>query len=489
MSKEEVISFFADYGFLVDPEFLDQIPESMDKNEILELLKDKNTFVINNETLQFINKEFQSVDESVIPRKNSDIEILESFREKPKKVEVQNFVSYFKSRYNQLKEILQRRNELVGAISINRLKGKANDRVALIGIISSKKSTKNNHLFLGLEDLTGKVNLLVSKNKDAYNLAKELVLDEVVGIIGNVGDNVIFVDQIFFPDIPVTKEFKKSPEELYAVFISDLHIGNKAFLKENFEKFISWINGENESDEQKKIAEKIGYLFIIGDLIEGVGIYPSQEKDLAIKDFYEQYKEFSKYLKQVPKRIKVIICPGNHDALRLDEPQPAIGENLIENLNEMENVFSLSNPSFVRIAQNETFEGFDVLIYHGESFTYYADAVDSIRLAGGLTRADLILKFLLQRRHLAPTHTSTSYLALNKDYHVISKVPDFFVSGHIHRCVAANYNNITMLNCSTWVPQSDYMEKRGIVPEPSKAILVNLKTRDVRIMDFSENAS
>ena len=485
MSKEEVISFFADHGFLVDPEFLDQIPESMDKNEILELLKDKNTFVINNETLQFINKEFQSVDESVIPRKNSDIEILESFREKPKKVEVQNFVSYFKSRYNQLKEILQRRNELVGAISINRLKGKANDRVALIGIISSKKSTKNNHLFLGLEDLTGKVNLLVSKNKDAYNLAKELVLDEVVGIIGNVGDNVIFVDQIFFPDIPVTKEFKKSPEELYAVFISDLHIGNKAFLKENFEKFISWINGENESDEQKKIAEKIGYLFIIGDLIEGVGIYPSQEKDLAIKDFYEQYKEFSKYLKQVPKRIKVIICPGNHDALRISEPQPQLSREYAKSLWGLNNVIMVSNPALVNIHSSENFPGFDVLVYHGGSFPYIAENVDSIRKAGRLKRIDLIMKYIIQRRHLAPSHSSTLYIPdIEKDNLVIDKVPDLFVSGHIHDTTIANYRNITLMNAGCWTGITENQEKRGLIPDPCKAFMVNLKTREIKVLNF-----
>ena len=71
----------------------------------------------------------------------------------------------------------------------------------------------------------------------------------------------------------------------------------------------------------------------------------------------------------------------------------------------------------------------------------------------------------------------------------IDKVPDFFVSGHIHRCTVAKYNNITLLNCSCWFPQSDYQEKRGIIPEPSKAVVVNLQTRDVKVMDFSEISS
>ena len=33
---------------------------------------------------------------------------------------------------------------------------------------------------------------------------------------------------------------------------------------------------------QEQIIQKINYLFISGDIIEGVGIYPSQEKDLEI---------------------------------------------------------------------------------------------------------------------------------------------------------------------------------------------------------------
>ncbi|MEK6856826.1 MAG: DNA polymerase II small subunit, partial [Nanoarchaeota archaeon] len=134
------------------------------------------------------------------------------------------------------------------------------------------------------------------------------------------------------------------------------------------------------------------------------------------------------------------------------------------------------------------FPGFDVLIYHGSSFTYYADAIDEIRLKGGVTRADLVMRFLLRKRHLAPTHTSTLYLAGSKDNLVINKVPDFLVSGHIHRCTVSSYNNILMLNCGCWFPQSDYQEKRGIEPEPARAIVVNLHTLDCKIIYFGDES-
>jgi len=84
-------------------------------------------------------------------------------------------------------------------------------------------------------------------------------------------------------------------------------------------------------------------------------------------------------------------------------------------------------------------------------------------------------------------HTSTLYLPdAEKDYLVIDKVPDFFITGHIHRAAIANYRNITMINCSTWIPTSDYQIKLGIKAQPSKVPVVNLRTREARIMNFGE---
>ena len=49
-------------------------------------------------------------------------------------------------------------------------------------------------------------------------------------------------------------------------------------------------------------------------------------------------------------------------------------------------------------------------MYHGYSFDYFVAQVDSLRNQGGYDRADLIMKFLLKRRHLAPSHLSTLYI-------------------------------------------------------------------------------
>lgn len=233
------------------------------------------------------------------------------------------------------------------------------------------------------------------------------------------------------------------------------------------------------------MASNVKYLFIIGDMVDGVGVYPQQHRDQDAQDIYQQYDLFAQALKQIPSRIKIILCPGNHDAVRTAEPQPSIYEDFAKMLYQLPNVVCVSNPAVVNIDRSEGFPGFDVLLYHGFSFPYFADNVDSIRQKGGLMRADLIMKFLLQRRHLAPSHTSTLYIPDSSyDPLLIEKAPDFFVSGHIHRATVASYRNVSLLNCSCWISMTSYQEKVGLIPEPARAIVINLQTREPKIMKF-----
>ena len=124
-------------------------------------------------------------------------------------------------------------------------------------------------------------------------------------------------------------------------------------------------------------------------------------------------------------------------------------------------------------------------MYHGYSFDYFVANVDDIRNKGGYDRADLIMKFLLKRRHLAPTHTSTLYIPdTEHDPLVIDKVPDFFITGHIHKSIAANYKNITLISGSCWQAKTAFQEKVGHNPEPGRVPIVNLKTREIKILNF-----
>ena len=418
----------------------------------------------------------------------SRIRLVMDYSEKSRKRSVGDFVNYFNSRYKELERILRSRQELQNLTSIARINGKREkENVALIGVVYEKSTTKNNNIMLTLEDPTGTIKAVIRQNKEElFKMAQEIQLDEVIGVTGTF-DGLIFVNSLFIPDIPLTKELKKSPEEGYFVVIADPQIGSKLFLEKEFKKFIGWMNREVGSDTQKDIASKVKYLFIVGDLVEGVGIYPDQEYDLSIIDITDQYKACASYLKMLPATLPIILCPGNHDVGRISEPQPGFHDEYSKPVWEIPNVISVSNPSIVNIDANPAsgFEGFDVLMYHGYSFFYYAANIPSIRQKGGIKRSDLIMRYLLSRRHLAPSHTSTLYIPDPKrDYLTIDHVPDFFFTGHIHRATVNNYKNVTCINASCWVSQSDEQERRGIEAQPARAFIINMQTREIKVMNF-----
>lgn len=418
--------------------------------------------------------------------KEEKVKIIHSYEEDSKKRNIQDFVRYFNMRYKFIENILRQRPDLKNITTINRIKGKKDrESISLIGIVSDKRTTKNKNLILTLEDQTGAINILINKNKpEIFNEAKSIVLDEILGINGVNGNNIVFTNKIFWPEV-TTKELKKSADQAYAIFLSDLHVGSNNFLPDAFNKFLKWINQQVGNEKQKEIASKVQYIFIVGDLVDGCGIYPEQDKELDIKDIYQQYEECAKLLSQIPSRIHLIVCPGNHDAMRIAEPQPPLYQDFAKPIYDLPNLTSVSNPAWVNIHSSEKFSGFDVLLYHGYSFDYFVANVDSIRNNGGYNRADLIMKFLLKRRHLAPTHTSTLYMpGTTHDPLVINKVPDFFITGHIHKSIAANYKNITLISGSCWQSKTSFQEKVGHNPEPGRIPIVNLKTREIKILKF-----
>lgn len=417
------------------------------------------------------------------------IKIVVSYNTPPKGRDANDFVEYFNQRYQALEKILKNRQELRNTTSISRIASKRDrEQVAAIGLVQDKQYTKTGNCMLNIEDKTGCIKVLISKNKpDLFKAASDIVLDEVIGVVGSNGDKIIFASSILSPDIPLTNEIKKCEEEAYAIFLSDIHVGSNHFLEEDFNKFLKWINGDLGNPAQRQIVSKIKYIFIMGDLVDGCGVYPGQEKELTIKDITGQYDAFTELISKIPKDIKIIISPGNHDAMRLAEPQLPIYKDFSEKLYSLPNVSMVSNPSIINIHSSATFPGFDVLMYHGYSFDYYVSEVDSIRNKGGYDRADLLMKFLLQKRHLAPSYTSTLYVPdIKSDFLAIEKIPDFFVSGHIHKAAAANYKGVTLICGSCWQSKTAFQEKVGHNPEPSRVPIVNLQTRQIKMLKFGK---
>ncbi len=471
MASIEVIKKIQERGLLISPE-----AARLDDDELMYLadIAEKKGLIV-----------VQPISEEVKEREDQEIENLLEIEEPKGKRSFNDFVAYYNKRFEYLANLLRNRPGLEGVTSINRLRSLSREDVSIIGMVRDISTTRNGHLAIVLEDPTGVVRIYFSKNnEELFSQAKNIVLDEVIGIKGRYSRNAVLGTEIFFPSFP-PRPLKKGKKEVYAVFIGDTHFGSKLFLEKEFKAFLAWINARAGSEQQKEIARKVKYVFITGDLVEGIGIYPGQEEDLRIKTIYGQYEEAYHYLSQIPKDKKIIVIPGNHDAVRIEEPQPLINKEYAEPIYRLENIYMYTNPAFIRIEKTNGFEGFNVLLYHGSSLVYYADKIEHIRAAGGQKKADEIMKLLLEKRHLAPTQGSNIFIPTpNDDYLLIKQIPDFFVTGHIHRVFAQNYKGVSIINTSCWSEKSEDQERRGLEPQPARIVVANLKSREMKILNF-----
>ncbi len=372
--------------------------------------------------------------------------------------ELENLISYFQSRYEKLHNILSKRPELRTTIKVADIDD-MQDNLSMILMVREIRSSKNGHKIVEFEDDTGNISILFSqKNEELFKKAERLVRDEVVGVIANKSNDrgFAFGQDIIHPDVLSVPEKEM---DFGIVFLSDVHIGSLTFLEDAFSRFISWINCEFGTEEQRRVAEDVKYLIIGGDIVDGIGVYPNQEKELAIKDITEQYNEAAKFLGNIRSDIKIIIAPGNHDASRVAEPQPAVPEEYAKSLYELDNVEFISNPGVVSL------DGINVLIYHGRSFDDLVMAVKDF----SHERNDILMEELLKKRHLAPIYGERTPLASElEDYLVIDEVPDVFHTGHVHINTYRRYKGIHLINSGTFQTQTEFQKIYNIEPTPAE---------------------
>ncbi len=398
-----------------------------------------------------------------------------------KKLEVKDFTNHFRARFHQIQKMLMSRPELQQNLtSIGRI-GSSRSSLSIIGIVTEKSVTKNKNIMIKFEDLTGEIKALArfdnENRKDVFQKAEELQLDDIVGVKVSGNRDIVFIHDILYPDIFLHEKIKFE-EELNVAFISDIHCGSDRHLEENFSKFVKWLNSEHED------ARKIKYLFIVGDNVDGVGIFPGQENFLKLKSMQEQYFLLADYLRKVPKRITMFMCPGQHDAVRVAEPQPAISRKYAEPIYNIENLVLVTNPCYVELLEGD--KKFKVLMYHGASIHTLINEIKELREMKAHSCPAKAVKHMLKRRHLAPSHGDVVYIPnAEVDPLVISEAPDVLCTGEVHRLDIERYNGILIITGSCWQGQTDFEEKIGNIPDPCKVPVLNLRTRELKIFDFS----
>lgn len=393
-----------------------------------------------------------------------------------KKLDVQDFVNNFRMRYQFLQKILMQRTELQNLVSINKI-GSNRQNLSVIGIVKEKRVTKNKNLILVLEDLTGEISAVIrSDREDVFEKAQEVQMDEVIAVKASGNRDMLFVYDILFPDA-YKSEKVKFEEDISIAFISDIHCGSDRHLGQSFQKFLDWLNSEDET------AKKIRYLFVVGDTVDGTGVFPGQEQLLVLKSIKEQYALLASYLRQIPQRITIFLCPGQHDASRVAEPQPLIDKEYAPYLYEIENLVLVTNPATIKLIEKNKI--FNVLMYHGASIHDFINEIPSLREMKAHKSPAKAVRYMLKKRHLAPMHSSVTYLpGLEKDPLLISEVPDIICTGEVHRLDIDNYNGVLIITGSCWQSQTPFEEKVGNIPDPGKVPVFNLKTREIKVFDF-----
>lgn len=377
--------------------------------------------------------------------------------------DIGNLIEYFQSRYNKLSGILSKRPELRTFQKINELNEDQTD-LNLILMITEIRTTKNGHYLLECEDDTGSITLLISKdNAELMESAVKLMKDEVIGVIAErrKGNDLAICQRIIDPGVP---RMPKKDMDFGVVFTSDIHIGSTTFLDDAYSRFIKWINGDFGNEEQMEMANNVKYMIVGGDIVDGIGVYPNQDAELAIKDITAQYDEAARFLGDVRSDVKIIITPGNHDASRVAEPQPAVPEKYAKSLYELKNTEFISNPGVVSL------DGINVLIYHGRGIDDMVMGPNEF----SHERNDLVMKEFLNKRHLAPLYGERTPLASElEDHLVIDQVPDVLHTGHVHINTYTNYKGIHCINSGTFQTQTEFQKIHNIMPTPAEVPILN----------------
>jgi len=383
--------------------------------------------------------------------------------------EYDDFVTVFRDRFERLSGKLRGRINHRPTDALDAMSGGSD--AAIVGMVNDIRSTASGHWLIELEDTSGVFPCLVMKDRRFADQVDELLCDEVIAVEGTLADDggILFVDSMYFPDVPRTFEPSTADRHVQAALISDVHVGSQEFMADAWTRFTDWLHTAE--------AENIEYLLIAGDMVEGVGVYPDQDEELDIVDIYEQYEAFSEYLKQVPGDIEIVMIPGNHDAVRLAEPQPGFDEELREIMSAHDARIT-GNPSTV------TIEGVSVLMYHGVSLDeIIAEFPDEKATYDDPQKP---MYHLLKKRHVAPQYGGHMRLAPEeKDYLVIDEVPDIFHTGHVHKLGYGKYHNVLAINSGCWQAQTEFQKSVNIDPDTAYAPVVDLDTLDVTIRKFA----
>ena len=312
--------------------------------------------------------------------------------------------------------------------------------------------------------------------EDSSGIKRAKISRELVDKMNLFPNEVILIEieinqrDFFIKNIKRIKEIQKwnyTPKNFKIVALSDVHSSSIHFYEKEWYKMIDWLIKNYRK-------EKIKYLIISGDNVEGIGIFPGQELTITLNTLKDQYLYFNELIKKIPEEIRIICIPGNHDLVRLSEPQPELGEDIIKYLSKR--IIFLKNPALISI------QNYRILIYHGRSLNQFSDQFTA---KFPFTNPIPGLKNMIKMSHLCPTIQGRTQIYPSKEDHLILKKNiNLFLTGHIHVFRYSKINGIHIVNCSAWMGQSDGMKRMNFLPEAKGMLIINVYDNSLEFFKF-----
>lgn len=398
---------------------------------------------------------------------------------------VADFTRHFSDRLEQVKSMIQSglNNNTVGMLQgIEDMKRFTVGReIVIAGMVYEKSVTKNGHILVTVEDETGRVKVLFAKpsrevtNSAAATLfssAYKIINDEVIAVRGKVsGTDFIIAKSLMYPGVPVHQR-KKIEEDISIGFLSDIHVGSKLFMQKQFDRFTEWMNGKFKY--RLDYAGRIKYVVVSGDLVDGIGVYPNQDRELAIDDIYLQYKKLFEMLGKIPEYVHIFLLTGNHDAVQRAEPQPELPSEFCKDF-MLENMHLVSNPGYM------TLHGMRILGYHGTSLDSVIQGIPGC----SYSRPEEAMVEVLKRRHLSPIYGDNPIVPSKRDEMVIDQVPDILHMGHLHKNGYSEYHGTLIVNSGTWQSRTSYQVRLGHMPTPAVLPVYEAGRMELGTVDFN----
>ncbi|NPA22331.1 MAG: hypothetical protein GXN92_01995 [Candidatus Micrarchaeota archaeon] len=380
---------------------------------------------------------------------------------------IEDFIKYFRNRFERIKILFSGFDDKYPEVEIKDLKEK--QKFSLVCMVYDKLKTKNGNLSFQCEDLTGIKQFILRKDSPLFKWASEEVLkDDIIRIKGTWLGSIGIIEDIEFPDVR-PQSLPTVEDDIAIMYISDTHFGSKYLAKKAIQRLLDALQGKN--DLLGDLRKKIKYIMIGGDNVDGIGIYPNQEKELEEVDIEGQYKLFDAFLSEIPDYIEKIVIPGNHDAVRRAEPSEAIDPSYFTT-----DVHLLPNPAYVKA------HGLLHLLYHGTSLDSYIASIPRLSYENPVDGA----VEMLRRRHLSSIYGYNLITPLPMDFLVIDMVPHVFQTGHVHRVGVKKHRGVIVLNSGAFQEQTPYQAKQNLIPTPGEVYIFTPKQKKFFKVNFLE---